>query len=52
VFVFSSGGGLQGDGVAEDFELVDQVADFAVGVDAAGVEVRAQVAEAEGGIGQ
>jgi hypothetical protein len=43
---------LQGDGVAEDFELVDQAADLAVGMDAADVEVRAEVVEADGGIGQ
>ena len=38
--------------MAEDFELVDQAADFAVGVDAAGVEVRAQVTKPGGGVGQ
>jgi hypothetical protein len=46
-----SGGGLQGDGVAEGFELVDQATDLAVGVDPGGVEVRAQVAETGGRIG-
>jgi hypothetical protein len=43
---------LQGDGVAEGFELVDEVADLAVGVDVGGVEVWAQVVESGGGVGQ
>ena len=38
--------------MAEGFELVDQATDFAVGGDAAGVEIRAEVAEADGGVGQ
>jgi hypothetical protein len=44
-----SGGGLQGDGVAEGFELVDEVADLAVGVE---VEVGAEVAVVGGGLGE
>jgi hypothetical protein len=43
---------LQGDGVAEGLELTDQAAGLAAGVDAAGVVVGAQVAEAGGGVGQ
>jgi hypothetical protein len=43
---------LQGDGVAEGLELADQAAGLAAGVDAAGVVVGAQVAEAGGGVGE
>src|SRR5829696_6416765 len=47
-----SGGGLEGDLVAEGFELADVVALGAVGVDAGVVEAGAQVTEAGGGVGQ
>src|SRR5512132_4286353 len=47
-----SGGGLEGDLVAERLELVHQVAGLAVAVDAAGVVVGAEVVETGGGIGQ
>jgi hypothetical protein len=42
----------EGDGVAECFELVDEVIDLAVGVDLGGVEVGAEVVEAQTGVGQ
>jgi len=41
-----SGGGLEGDGVAEGFELADVVVLAAFGVDAGGVEPGAEVVEA------
>jgi hypothetical protein len=44
-----SGSRGQGDGVAEGLELADVGAGLAVGVDAAGVVVGAQVVEAGGG---
>jgi hypothetical protein len=44
-----SDGGLEGDGVAEGFELADVVALAAFGVDAGGVEPRAEVVEAASG---
>ena len=47
-----SGGGFEGDLVAEGFELADVVALLAVGVDAAVVEVGAEVVEAGFGVGQ
>src|SRR6266516_3253135 len=47
-----SGGGFEGDFVAEGFELADVVALAVVGVDAPVVEVGAQVVEAGLGVGQ
>src|SRR5688572_14539544 len=47
-----SGGGLEGDGVAEGFELPDQVVDLAGGVDAVVVEVGAEVVVPGGRVGQ
>jgi len=44
------GGGLECDVVSERLELVDELAGFAVGVDAAGVEVAAEVVVAGGGV--
>src|SRR5262249_8522338 len=46
------GGGLQGDALAEGFQLTDQVADLAAFVDAGGVVVGAEIGEAFGGIGE
>jgi hypothetical protein len=46
------GGGLQGDGVAERFELADVVALGALGVDAGVVEAGAQVLEPGVGVGE
>jgi hypothetical protein len=45
-----SGGGLEGDGVAEGFELADVVALFVFGVDAGVGEAGAEVTEAGGGV--
>ena len=42
----------EGDGVAECFELADEVAGFLVGVDAAGVVAGAEVVVAGGGVGE
>jgi hypothetical protein len=47
-----SGGGLQGDLVAQRLQLADVVALAALGVDAALVEARAQIVEAGGRVGQ
>src|SRR5215813_13687327 len=47
-----SGRGLQGDLVAEGFELADVVALAALGVDPSVVEVAAQVGVAGGGVGE
>ena len=47
-----SGGGFEGDLVAEGLQLVDVVALGAVGVDAAVVEAGAEVTEADVGVGQ
>src|SRR5215207_1265487 len=47
-----SGGGLQGDGVAEGFELADVVALGALGVDAGVVEASTEVVVAQVGVGQ
>src|SRR5215472_12472274 len=47
-----SGGGLEGDGVAEGFELADVVALAAFGVDAAGVVAGPEVAELGVGVGE
>src|SRR6266508_648073 len=47
-----SGGGGEGDLVAEGSELVDEVAGFAVFVDAVVVVVGAEVDEASGGVGE
>src|SRR5512133_3841892 len=47
-----SGGWLEGDLVAERFELAHQVAGLAGGVDAVGVVVGAEVVEAGGGVGE
>src|SRR5436309_1541798 len=47
-----SDGWLQGDGVAEGFELPDQVVGLAGGVDVAVVEVGAEVVESGGRVGQ
>ena len=44
-----SGGAFEDDGVAEGFELADVLAAKAVGVDAPGVEVRAEVGVAGSG---
>jgi len=49
---FWSGGGLEGDVVAECLELVHEVAGLAVAVDAAGVVVGTQVVEPCGGVGE
>src|SRR6266508_2118253 len=45
-------GGGEGDVVAERFDLADVVADLALLVDAAGVVVRAEIAERGAGVGQ
>ena len=50
--VFGLGGGFDGDPVAHRGELGDVVARPAFEVDAAGVVVDAEVAEAGGGVGQ
>src|SRR5262249_9446436 len=47
-----SGGGVEGDPVAEGLELADVVELFAFGVDAGVVEVRAEVVEAGVGVAQ
>src|SRR5580700_7039080 len=47
-----SGGGLEGDGVAEGFELADVVLLAALGVDAGGIVAGAEVAEAGVGVGE
>ena len=47
-----SGCWLQGDGLAEGFELADEVADLASLVDAGGVVVGAEFVEAFGGVGE
>jgi len=47
-----SGGAFEDDGVAEGFELADVLAAKAVGVDAPGVEVRAEVGVAGVGVGE
>src|SRR3712207_49219 len=47
-----SGGGFEGDVVAECFELADVVASFGVGVDVAVVVVGAGVVEAGVGVGE
>src|SRR5215216_53540 len=47
-----SGGGFEGDPVAEGFQLADVVALDALGVDAGVVEAGAQVLEPGGGVGQ
>ena len=47
-----SGGGLQGDGVAEGFELPDVVAFTAFGVDAGVVKARAEVGEPGGWVAE
>ena len=47
-----SGGGFEGDAVAHRDQLGDVVAVLAFGVDAAGVVVGAEVAEAGGGVGE
>jgi len=47
-----SGGGFEGDFVAEGFELADVVALGAVGVDAGVVEAGAEVVVAQVGVGQ
>src|SRR3954471_18688948 len=47
-----SGRRLQGDGVAEGFELPDQAVDLPGGVDAAVVEVRAEILEPGRRVGQ
>ncbi len=47
-----SAGGVQGDGVAEGFELPDEAVEFAVGVDAFVVVVRAEVVVAGVGVGE
>ena len=47
-----SGGGLQGDSVAECFELAEVVALLALSVDAGVVEAGAKIMEAGGGVGQ
>ena len=50
--VGGSGGGLEGDGVAEGFELADVVALAAFGVDAGGVVAGSEVVEAGVGVGE
>src|SRR5690242_11487833 len=47
-----SGRWVQGDGVAEGFELSDEVVDLPGGVDPAVVEVGAEVLETGAGVGQ
>jgi hypothetical protein len=47
-----SGGGFEGDHVAEGFELADVVALAALGVDPGVVEARAEVLVVDGGVGQ
>jgi hypothetical protein len=47
-----SGGGFEGDSIAEGVELADVVTDLAFAVGVAGVEVRAQVVEAGVRVGQ
>ena len=47
-----SGGAFEDDRVAEGFELADVLAAKAVGVDAPGVEVRAEVGVAGVGVGE
>src|SRR3712207_8195939 len=47
-----SGGGFEGDAVAECFELSDVVASFGVGVDVAVVGVGAEVVEPGVGVGE
>lgn len=46
-----SGGGFEGDFVAEGFELADVVASFVFGAGAVVVEVGAEVVEAGFGVG-
>ena len=48
----ASGGRGQGDGEPECLQLADVVAGLAIGVGAVGIEVRAQVMEPCGGIGE
>ena len=47
-----SGRAFEEDYVAEGFELADVIAPAAVGIDAGGVEVRAEVGVAGFGVGQ
>src|SRR5215218_7499654 len=47
-----SGGGFEGDGVAEGLQLADVIAPGALGVDAGVVEAGAQVLEPCGRVGQ
>jgi hypothetical protein len=50
--VVGSGGGFEGDPVAEGRELGDVVADASLGDDAVGVVIGAEVVEAGGGVGE
>src|ERR1700741_1774359 len=50
--VVGSGGGFEGDPVAEGGELGDVVADASLGDDAVGVVIGAEVVEAGGGVGE
>jgi hypothetical protein len=47
-----SGGRVQGDAMSERLQLLDEVAGSAVGVDALGVVVGAEVGEPCGGVGE
>nr|WP_322770044.1 hypothetical protein [Frankia sp. Cr1] len=47
-----SGGGLEGDGLAEDLQLTDEVANLAAFVDPGGVVVGTEILEALGGISE